>query len=89
MPAFTGRASGLPLVARARPFTQGTARHGLPLPSRAEHSGRTFVGYSILVIGYSIFVFSDAQVGRLYDTAFNIDTDSLWPTGDPERVKYS
>ena len=36
MPAFTGRASGLPLVARARPFTQGTARPGLPLPSRAE-----------------------------------------------------
>ena len=28
MPAFTGRASGLPLVARARPFTQGTARQG-------------------------------------------------------------
>ena len=26
---------------------------------------------------------------HLYDTAFNIDTDSLWPTGDPERVKYS
>ena len=43
MPAFTGRASGLPLVARARPFTQGTARPGLPLPSRAVCSGQSVV----------------------------------------------
>ncbi len=42
MPAFTGRASGLPLVARALPFTQGTARTGLPLPSRAGRVGQTW-----------------------------------------------
>lgn len=42
MPAFTGLATGLPLVARALPFTQCTARTGLPLPSRAGRVGQTW-----------------------------------------------
>ena len=35
-PAFTGRGSWLPLVARPRPFMQGLTIGKLPLPSRAE-----------------------------------------------------
>jgi hypothetical protein len=55
MPAFTGRASGLPLVARARPFTQGTARPGLPLPSRAERPADSHISYSLFLVFISPF----------------------------------
>jgi hypothetical protein len=76
MPAFTGRASGLPLVARARPFTQGTARPGLPLPSRAEvlrpNVNTLFRGVETL------------HATSLHATSLRMscktDADSVWPT---------
>jgi hypothetical protein len=59
MPAFTGCASGLPLVARAHPFTQGTAQPGPPLPSRAGCVGQmgnpVSVRYTLRLCMWQIF----------------------------------